>query len=142
MIQALGDLVESCVGAIFLDSGFDLNLVWKIMLSFLDPVTSLSNVQLNPVRELTEFCQSRKWDLQFPTLKKGRIFSVEANVKGEDVCLAASASNLNKREAIRIASDKIFVKLKVRCAYLWIVYCQLLSSCETSMLTLTLLTWI
>ncbi|XP_050216578.1 dicer-like protein 4 isoform X2 [Mercurialis annua] len=110
--KVLGDLVESCLGAILLDTGFNLNCIWKLMLSFLDPVLNSPNVLLNPFKELQELCQSRDWELQFPTSKKGRIFSVEAKVDGKDICLAASASNLNKKEAIRIASEKIFVKLK------------------------------
>ncbi|KAL0345690.1 UNVERIFIED_CONTAM: Dicer-like protein 4 [Sesamum radiatum] len=52
--KALGDLVESCMGAVFLDTGFDLNHVWKIMLSLLDPIISFSKLQMNPLRELHE----------------------------------------------------------------------------------------
>ena len=111
--QALGDLVESCVGAILLDTGFNLNLVWKIMLSFLDPIMRFSSFQLSPIRELKELCQSYNWDLRTSTSKKDRIFSVEVQVNGEDVCVTASATNLNKKDAIRIASQIIFAKLKV-----------------------------
>ena len=84
------------------------------MLSFLDPVLNSSIVILNPFRELQELCQSHNWELQFPTLKKDRTFLVEAKVDGKNICLAASAINPNKKEAIRIASEKIFVKLKVK----------------------------
>ncbi|KAL0462724.1 UNVERIFIED_CONTAM: Dicer-like protein 4 [Sesamum latifolium] len=49
-VHALGDLVESCMGAVFLDTGFDLNHVWKIMLSLLDPIISFSKLQMNPLR--------------------------------------------------------------------------------------------
>ncbi|KAF9614409.1 hypothetical protein IFM89_018554 [Coptis chinensis] len=78
--KALGDLVESCVGAVLLDTGFNLNIVWKIMLTFLDPIMKFSNLQLNPVRELTELCQSRCWELQFSESKKGAVFIVHARV--------------------------------------------------------------
>ncbi|XP_048227644.1 dicer-like protein 4 isoform X2 [Ricinus communis] len=110
--KVLGDLVESCIGAIFLDTGFDLNCIWKLMLSFLDPILNSSNVLLNPFRELHEFCESHKWKLQFPTLKRDMNFLVEAKVTGKDICLDASANNSNKKEAIRIASEQIIVKLK------------------------------
>uniref|UniRef100_A0A2P2K9Q1 Dicer-like protein 4 isoform X1 n=1 Tax=Rhizophora mucronata TaxID=61149 RepID=A0A2P2K9Q1_RHIMU len=112
--KVLGDLVESFFGAILLERGFDLNYTWKLMLSFLDPIMNLSNVQLNPVRELQELCQSRGWDLQFPTLKKGRMFLVEAKMNGKDIDVCASSSNLSRKEAVRIASEKIFEKLKDR----------------------------
>uniref|UniRef100_A0A7N2L0R6 Dicer-like protein 4 n=2 Tax=Quercus lobata TaxID=97700 RepID=A0A7N2L0R6_QUELO len=112
--KALGDLVESCVGAILLDTGFNLNLVWKIMLSFLDPIMRFSSFQLSPIRELKELCQSHNWVLRTSASKKDRIFSVEVQVIGEDVCVTDSATNLNKKEAIRIASQRIFAKLKAQ----------------------------
>ncbi|KAM3714268.1 hypothetical protein ACJW31_01G319400 [Castanea mollissima] len=112
--KALGDLVESCVGAILLDTGFNLDLVWKIMLSFLDPIMRFSSLQLSPIRELQELCQSYNLDLQTSPSKKGRMFSVEVQVNGEDVCETASATNLNKKDAIRVASQRIFAKLKAQ----------------------------
>jgi endoribonuclease Dicer len=128
-IQVLGDLVESSVGAILLDTGFDLNHIWKIMLSFLDPITSFSNLQINPVRELKELCQSHNWDFEVPASKKGRTFSVDVTLNGKDMNISASASSSNKKEAIRMASEKIYARLKVKPVYLWIFFtCS--SPCE------------
>jgi endoribonuclease Dicer len=128
-IQVLGDLVESSVGAILLDTGFDLNHIWKIMLSFLDPISSFSNLQINPVRELKELCQSHNWDFEVPASKKGRTFSVDVTLSGKDMNISASASNSNKKEAIRMASEKIYARLKVKPVYLWIFFtCS--SPCE------------
>ncbi|KAL9399688.1 hypothetical protein Peur_008649 [Populus x canadensis] len=110
--KVLGDLVESSVGAILLDTGFDLNHIWKIMLSFLDPITSFSNLQINPVRELKELCQSHNWEFEVPASKKGRTFSVDVTLNGKDMNISASASNSNKKEAIRMASEKIYARLK------------------------------
>ncbi|XP_021275641.1 dicer-like protein 4 isoform X3 [Herrania umbratica] len=110
--KVLGDLVESSFGAILLDTGFNLNLVWKIMLSILDPIKSLSTVQLNPIRELQELCQSRNWDLRFLASKSGRNFSVDAKVNAGDVPLAVSAINPNRKDAIRTAAQQIYAKLK------------------------------
>ncbi|KAL5774848.1 hypothetical protein ACOSP7_012405 [Xanthoceras sorbifolium] len=112
--KALGDLVESCLGAILLDTGFNMETVWKIMLSFLDPIMSFSSFQLSPLRELQELCQCHGLDLQFPTLKKGSKYLVEAKVTGidKDVGLSVSVMNLSKKDAIRIASQQLFPKLK------------------------------
>ncbi|XP_050382683.1 dicer-like protein 4 isoform X2 [Argentina anserina] len=112
--KALGDLVESCLGAILLDTGFDLNLVWKIMLSFLKPVMSFSNVQFSPVRELRELCQAHSWDLKFLPSKKGKTFSVEATVKGNNVSATVSSTGLNKKDAIRSSAQLVFEKLKAQ----------------------------
>ncbi|XP_024979353.1 dicer-like protein 4 isoform X2 [Cynara cardunculus var. scolymus] len=110
--KALGDLVESCVGAILLDSGFNLEVVWKIMISFLDPVMKFSALQLNPIRELQELCQFYNWELTFPSVKKDGVFSVDAVVDGKEVCETACATNSNKKTAKRIASQKLYLSLK------------------------------
>ncbi|KAG8082637.1 hypothetical protein GUJ93_ZPchr0014g47162 [Zizania palustris] len=52
--KVLGDIVESCIGAVLLDSGFNLNYVWKVMLMLLKPVLTFSDMHSNPMRELRE----------------------------------------------------------------------------------------
>lgn len=106
--------MESCVGAILLDSGFNLEVVWNIMISFLDPVMKFSALQLNPIRELQELCQHYNWELTFPSVKKDRTFFVEASVDGKEVCETASGSNFNKKTAKRIACQKLYLSLKVK----------------------------
>ncbi|CAL5376126.1 unnamed protein product [Camellia sinensis] len=110
--KALGDLVESCVGAILLDTGFDLNRVWKIVLSFMDPVMSFSKFQLNPIQELQKLCDFHSWKPEFPYLKKNGVFVVEAKVKAKNVWITACATNVNKTAAQRIAAQKLYGKLK------------------------------
>ncbi|KAK2646723.1 hypothetical protein Ddye_021918 [Dipteronia dyeriana] len=111
--KALGDLVESCLGAILLDTGFNLETVWKVMLSFLDPIMSFSSFQLSPLRELQELCQCHGLNLRFPTLKTGGKYLVEAKVtKDNDVCLSVSMTNSSKKNAVRIASELLFPRLK------------------------------
>ncbi|KAI3796093.1 hypothetical protein L1987_38757 [Smallanthus sonchifolius] len=110
--KALGDLVESCVGAILLDSGFNLHVVWKIMISFLDPVMKFSAMQLNPIRELQELCQFYNWKLTYPFVKKDRGFSVEALVIGKQVSESATATDFSKKTAKRIACRELYLSLK------------------------------
>ncbi|CAI8584290.1 unnamed protein product [Vicia faba] len=114
--KALGDLVESCIGAVLLDSGFDLNKVWKIMTSFLDPIMKFSSsLQLSPVRDLQELCQFNNLELQLQTSKKlAKTFLVEAKVIGDGVCEEVYVTSQNKKEASRIASQLLFSKLKAQ----------------------------
>lgn len=114
MLQALGDLVESCLGAILLDTGFNLNVVWERMLSFLKPVMTFSSFQLSPIRELRELCQAHAWDLKFLSSKKGRTYSIEATVNGNNASATASSTGSNKKDAIRVSAQLIFEKLKVK----------------------------
>ncbi|XP_022134940.1 dicer-like protein 4 isoform X2 [Momordica charantia] len=112
--KALGDLVESCVGAVLVDTGFDMNYVWKIMLSFLDPIISFSGFQLSPIRDIIEFCQDCGSNLQFNESKTGKYYSVEADVKGDNFHATASAAHRRKRDAKKIAANLILTKLKAQ----------------------------
>ncbi|XP_043720331.1 endoribonuclease Dicer homolog 4-like isoform X1 [Telopea speciosissima] len=112
--KVLGDLVESCVGAVLLDTGFDLNHVWRLMLSFVDPIMSFSSLQFNPIREIQELCQYHNWDLQFPASKIGEDFVVEARVTGKDFDSSSSARNINKKAAKRMAARQLSLKLTVK----------------------------
>ena len=106
--------MESCVGAILVDSGFNLNKVWEIMTSFLDPIMKFSSsLQLSPIRDLRELCQSHNLELQLEPSKLTKMFLVEAKVIGNRVCKTASATGQNKKEASRIASQRLFSELKV-----------------------------
>ncbi|KAM7268329.1 hypothetical protein ACFE04_010495 [Oxalis oulophora] len=110
--KALGDVVESCLGAIFLDTGFNLDHLWKIMLSFLDPTKAFSSLQLDPIREIYELCASHNLALEFSATKTGKSFLVEAKVSGGNFSTTASASNTNKKDATKTASHMIYLKLK------------------------------
>lgn len=112
-LQALGDLVESSVGAVLVDTGFDMNCVWKIMLSFMDPIMNFSGFQLSPIRDITEFCQNCGWKLKFNSSKMEGYYSVKAEVKGGNFHAAASAANRRKKDAEKIAANLILTKLKV-----------------------------
>ncbi|KMT03583.1 hypothetical protein BVRB_8g192580 [Beta vulgaris subsp. vulgaris] len=109
--KALGDLVESCIGAILLDTGFDLNHVWKVMLSFLNPTMRFSNLQLSPIRELLELCQYHGWDSKFIPSKRNRSFMVEAIVDGKSF---ASATYRSIKGAKKMAAQQATQKLKAQ----------------------------
>ncbi|XP_022888734.1 dicer-like protein 4 isoform X2 [Olea europaea var. sylvestris] len=110
--KALGDLVESYMGAVFLDTGLNLNRVWEIMLSLLDPIIDVSKLRYNPLKELRELCQFYDWKLQFPSSKKDGKYSVEAKVNGNDVSATACATNISRKAAKRIAAQQVFKHLK------------------------------
>ncbi|XP_042508250.1 endoribonuclease Dicer homolog 4-like [Macadamia integrifolia] len=110
--KVLGDLVESCVGAVLLDTGFNLYRVWELMLSFVEIIMNFSSLQFNPIRELHELCQYHKWELLFSSSKMGRDFVVEASVIGNDFDSSVSITNLSKKTAKKMAAQKIFMRLK------------------------------
>lgn len=101
------------MGAILLDTGFDLNYVWEIMLSLVDPTSSFSKLQLNSVRELHEFCQSYGWDLKFHKIKNDGQSGIEAEVIGKDVSTSASATNRPIKTAKEMAAEHTLKLLRV-----------------------------
>ncbi|XP_057537099.1 dicer-like protein 4 isoform X3 [Amaranthus tricolor] len=112
--KVLGDMVESCIGAIILDAGFDLNHVWKVMLSFLYPVMRFSNLQINPIRELLELCQHHHWSIKFSPSKISNSYMIEATVTGENFCCSASAMFCSIKGAKRVAAQQVTEKLKAQ----------------------------
>jgi len=114
-MQVLGDIVESSFGAMLLDTGFDLNLVWSSMLNILEPALGFSSLQINPIRELLELCSSYSFELGLPDpvkQREGYFVQVEVDVKGRH--LTFSAVNNNSKAARRTAAQDALRKLKVR----------------------------
>lgn len=83
------------------------------MLSFVDPIRNLSNLQLSPVKELFELCQSYKWDQKISVIKKDGALSVELKATKEGSCLTASATGRNKKERTKKAAQLMITNLKV-----------------------------
>lgn len=113
-MQVLGDIVESCVGAVLLDSGFNLNHVWKLMLMLLKPILSFSDMHMNPMRELRELCQCNGFELGLPkpTKADGEFHvKVEVNINGKMIC--STAANRNSKDARKLAAQDTLSKLKV-----------------------------
>ncbi|XP_028968970.1 endoribonuclease Dicer [Galendromus occidentalis] len=55
--KPLGDLMESLMGAVFLDSGKDLDVVWAVLVRLMTEEfmrDAVINVRVNPVRQLSE----------------------------------------------------------------------------------------
>ncbi|KAG0494006.1 hypothetical protein HPP92_005000 [Vanilla planifolia] len=111
--KVLGDLVESYIGAMLLDSGFNLIEVWKIMLALLEPVLSFNCLNINPVRELRELCEQRKFCLRLPqAVKEKESYLVEVEVNTGDGPWLTAAVDHNSNVARRVAAQKALSKLK------------------------------
>ncbi|KQK18369.1 ribonuclease 3-like protein 3 isoform X2 [Brachypodium distachyon] len=63
--KVLSDIVESLIGAIYLDSNFNQEVVWRVFRNLADPLISLETLGKHPVSELLEFCQKTRRGLQF-----------------------------------------------------------------------------
>ncbi|KAK9823040.1 hypothetical protein WJX81_002311 [Elliptochloris bilobata] len=63
--KVLGDLVEALTGAIFLDTGQDLDATWKVVEPLLQPMPHPDTVPIHPARALLERCQQAGLALAF-----------------------------------------------------------------------------
>ncbi|KAF7815372.1 ribonuclease 3-like protein 3 [Senna tora] len=66
--KALADIVESTIGALYIDSDSNIDSVWKIFRSLLEPIIDPDTLKTHPVTELYEVCQKMNWKVQFVDL--------------------------------------------------------------------------
>ncbi|KAL7185837.1 hypothetical protein ACSBR2_027740 [Camellia fascicularis] len=66
----LADIVESTIGAIFIDSNSSLDTTWKVIKSLLEPRITLTMLQAHPVTKFYELCQKHRFKVQFVDLWK------------------------------------------------------------------------
>lgn len=91
-MQVLGDLVESIAGAILLDTCFDLDKVWAVMMPLLEPIVTPDTLDLHPVTDLEELCAREGFNLNFydQHSKDKRTSTVKY-----EVCLAAALVSID-----------------------------------------------
>ncbi|GAB2274930.1 hypothetical protein Dimus_009699 [Dionaea muscipula] len=66
--KALADIVESIIGAVFIDSNSSLDTVWEVFRELLEPIISPRTLGVHPVKQLFELCQKRRWNVKFVDL--------------------------------------------------------------------------
>ncbi|GFQ07232.1 ribonuclease 3-like protein 3 [Phtheirospermum japonicum] len=57
--KVLADVVESLIGAIFIDSKSSVDTTWKIVKNLLEPIISPAALPTHPVTQLRELCQRK-----------------------------------------------------------------------------------
>jgi len=107
--KVLGDIFESIAGAIFLDSGYDTSIVWKVFQPLLDPMVTLDTLPMHPVRELQERCQQQAEGLEYKASRAGNVATVEVFVDGIQIGVA---QNPQKKMAQKLAARNALVVLK------------------------------
>ncbi|KAH7533100.1 hypothetical protein FEM48_Zijuj04G0094400 [Ziziphus jujuba var. spinosa] len=101
----LADIVESAIGAVFIDSDSSLDIVWKVFKSLLEPIISPETIKRHPVTELYEICQKNNLKVQFVDLwKKNTGFDVYV----QDKLIGSATYGLKKEIAHnRAAKDAL-----------------------------------
>ncbi|XP_039031430.1 ribonuclease 3-like protein 3 [Hibiscus syriacus] len=68
--KALADVVESAIGAVFIDTNFSIDAVWKVFKDLLEPIIRQDTLKMHPVTQLCEVCQKRNMKVKFVDLWK------------------------------------------------------------------------
>ncbi|XP_058753395.1 endoribonuclease Dicer homolog 1-like [Vicia villosa] len=107
--KVLGDILESIAGAIFLDSGRNTAVVWKVFQPLLHPMVTPETLPMHPVRELQERCQQQAEGLEYRASRAGNLATVEVFIDGVQV---GTAQNPQKKMAQKLAARNALASLK------------------------------
>ncbi|KAF3446126.1 hypothetical protein FNV43_RR11305 [Rhamnella rubrinervis] len=97
--KALGDMMESIAGAILIDTKLNLDEVWKIFEPLLSPIVTPDKLELHPVRELIELCDSLGYYVKDKYIRKGEMVHVELSVGLEDAVLIGKGHDSSRKAA-------------------------------------------
>ncbi|KAJ0091009.1 hypothetical protein Patl1_13738 [Pistacia atlantica] len=112
--KALGDLVESIVGAILIDSKLNLDEVWRICKPLLSPIVTPDKLELPPLRELNELCDSLGYFIKIKCTHKGEMVQAELTLQLEDALLVGQGQERSKKAAKGNAALPLLKKLESR----------------------------
>ncbi|KAK4429199.1 Ribonuclease 3-like protein 3 [Sesamum alatum] len=120
--KVLADVVESTVGAVFVDSNYSIDTTWEDCIGFLHvasdllkPIITPEMLQKNPVKKLFEICQKYKLTVKLVDLwsQEGtyKVFIIN-KLRGKGMCREKKEIALNRaandayKGVVRSLSDK------------------------------------
>ncbi|KAI4337204.1 hypothetical protein L6164_015649 [Bauhinia variegata] len=112
--KALGDLVESIAGAVLLDTKLNLDQVWKIFKPLLSPIVTPDNLQLPPLRELYELCDSHGYFAKETCTRTQLMVHAVITLQLEDELLVRNGQGPNKKMAKAEAAFHLLKELERR----------------------------
>lgn len=112
--KALGDLVESIAGAVLLDTKLDLDEVWRIFEPLLSPIVTPDKLELPPLRELMELCDSMGYFAKDTCRSKGDTVTAELRLQLKDALLTGEGSGPTRKIARGQAALQLLKELEKR----------------------------
>ncbi|XP_059641179.1 endoribonuclease Dicer homolog 3 [Cornus florida] len=97
--KVLADVVESIAGAILIDTKLNLDEVWRIFKPILPPIATPDKLELPPLRELIELCDSLGYFIKENCIEKGKMVRAELSVQLKDVLLVGEGFGQNRKVA-------------------------------------------
>ncbi|KAK6137785.1 hypothetical protein DH2020_028473 [Rehmannia glutinosa] len=111
--KVLGDVIESVAGAIFVDSGYDKEIVFRSMKPLLEPLITPETLRIHPVRELTELCQREHYVFKKPLVsRRNKVAYATVEVEAHGVVYKETRAEADKKIAKKLACKAVLEKLK------------------------------
>ncbi|XP_065875408.1 endoribonuclease Dicer homolog 2-like [Euphorbia lathyris] len=111
--KVLGDVIESLAGAIFLDSGYNKDVVFESIRPLLEPLVTPGTLTLHPVTELTELCQKQQFNRKKSVVSRNNGMScVTVEVEAFERVFDNTSEAADKKTAKRQASKEVLKALK------------------------------
>lgn len=105
--------MESIAGAILIDTKLNLDEVWKIVKPLLSPIVTPDKLELPPLRELIELCDSLGYFLKDHCMVKGDTVHAELRLQLKDELLVAEGCGQTRKNAKGQAALKLLKDLEV-----------------------------
>jgi len=111
----LGDVIESIAAAIFVDSGYKKEIVFKSIRPLLEPLVTPETARRHPISVLQELCQKNKYTLkEHPPVLDNDETLVIIEVKANRINYQGKGKASNKVTACKVASKKLLKQLQVK----------------------------
>lgn len=109
----LGDVIESLAGAIFVDSGYDKETVFRSMKPLLEPLVTLETLRIHPKRELNQLCQKENYTRSKTLIsRENGMAHATVEVEAGGAVHKETRSAADRKLAERLASKAMLKTLK------------------------------
>lgn len=106
-------MVESLAGAVLIDSKLNLDQVWRVFKPFLPPIVTPEKLELPPLRELIELCDSLGYFIKENCTLHGDGVQAELVLQLEEVRLVGKGFGETKKAAKGQAALRLLKNLEV-----------------------------
>ncbi|XWS68903.1 hypothetical protein CRYUN_Cryun04dG0133700 [Craigia yunnanensis] len=111
--KVLGDVMESLAGAIFVDSGYNKDIVFQSIRPLLEPMITPETLRVHPVKELYELCQKEHFELRKPIVSRvNRVASITIEVEANGTVFKHTSTASDKKMAKKLASKEVLKFIK------------------------------
>ncbi|XP_039018173.1 endoribonuclease Dicer homolog 2-like isoform X1 [Hibiscus syriacus] len=111
--KVFGDVMESLAGAIFVDSGYNKEAVFRSIRPLLEPMITPETMTVHPVKELHDLCQKEQYELRKPVVSSDNgVSSITVEVEANGRVFKHTSTASDKKMAKKLASKEVLKSLK------------------------------